>query len=165
MNFFKKLLNIFYKKNYFIDDNSTVGLNTYIGKGVNVTKSKIGNYCSIGPGVMIGLGEHDINQISTSSLFYENPYDYLTIKDCLINHDVWIGANAIILRGVEIGIGAVIGAGAIVTKDVPNFSVVTGVPARVIKYRFDIKKQKAIINSKWWEYDLKMANKIINNIK
>ena len=98
-------------------------------------------------------------------MFYENPYDYLTIKDCLINDDVWIGANAIILRGVKIGIGAVIGAGAIVTKDVPNFSVVAGVPARVIKYRFDIKKQNAILNSKWWEYDLKKANKIINNIK
>jgi len=165
MNLIKKLLNIFHKKNYFIDDNSSVGFNTFIGKGVNITKSKIGNYCSIAPGAMIGLGEHDINQISTSSLFYENPYDYLTNKNCLIKDDVWIGANAIILRGVEIGIGAVIGAGAIVTKDVPNFSVVVGVPARVIKYRFDIKKQKAIINSKWWEYDLQKANKIIKNIK
>jgi len=165
MKFFKKLLNSFHPKNYFIDHNSSVGLNTFIGKGVNITKAKIGNYCSIGPGASIGIGEHDISQISTSSLFYNNPYDTLTIKNCSIKDDVWIGSNAIILRGVEIGIGAVVGAGAVVTKDVPNFAVVVGVPARIIKYRFNNDKQSKIINSNWWNYDMNKAKEIIENIE
>jgi virginiamycin A acetyltransferase len=159
----RKLLS-FYSEDYYIDNLSTIEKNTFLGKNVAITKSKIGSYCSIAPGVLIGMGEHDINKISTSSIFYDNPYEELTKDDCIIEHDVWIGVNAIILRGVTIGTGAVIGAGTIVTKDVPEFAVVVGVPAKVIKYRFDELKRKRILESKWWEYDKVDASRILKGL-
>ena len=97
--------------------------------------------------------------------FYENAYDKLTEKECIIEHDVWIGANAIVLRGVRVGTGSVIGAGAVVTKDVPEFAVVVGVPAKIIKFRFDIEKQKVILLSKWWEKNKDEAKIILKDLK
>ncbi|EPZ37468.1 transferase hexapeptide repeat containing protein [Anoxybacillus ayderensis] len=75
-----------------------------------------------------------------------------------IGNDVWIGANSIVLDGVKIGDGAIVAAGAVVTKDVPDYAIVGGVPARVIRYRFneEIIKQLKVI--KWWDIDL-------NNLK
>lgn len=162
--FIKKILGLGRKDNY-IDKFSEIGKYTFIGKNVSITKSKIGNYCSIAPGALIGMGEHDLNEISTSSLFYKNAYEKLTEKECIIEHDVWIGANAIILRDVKIGIGAVVGAGAVVTKDVPAFAVAVGVPAKIIKYRFDSNKQEKIFLSKWWELNQDEAYKKIKEIK
>ena len=75
-----------------------------------------------------------------------------------IGNDVYIGANVTVLDGVQIGDGSVIGAGAVVTKDVPPFAVVTGVPATILKYRFDEKTIAALLEKKWWdgnEEDLK----------
>jgi acetyltransferase-like isoleucine patch superfamily enzyme len=69
----------------------------------------------------------------------------------VIGNDVWIGTGAIILRGLSVGDGAVIGAGAVVTKDVPPYAIVAGNPARVIKYRFEEAVIKRIQASKWWE--------------
>lgn len=160
----KKISNFLIEINY-IDEFSTIGKNTFIGKNVAITKTQIGNYCSIAPGVLIGMGEHDLSEISTSSLFYENAYDKLTEKECIIEHDVWIGANAIVLRGVKIRTGAVIGAGAVVTKDVPAFAVVVGIPAKIIKFRFDTEKQKIILLSKWWEKNKDEAKIILKDLK
>ena len=79
-------------------------------------------------------------------------------KHTYIDHDVWIGSYVGIIGGVHIGTGAVIGAGSIVTKDVPPYAVVAGCPARIIRYRFDEEKRKRLLESKWWEYD---AEKLI----
>lgn len=160
----KKILNLL-GNDYYVDKFTEIGKYTFIGKEVSITKSKIGNYCSIAPGTLIGVGEHDINEISTNSIFYENEYEKLTEKECIIGHDVWLGTNVVVLRGVEIGIGAVIGAGAIVTKDVPSFAVAVGVPARIIKYRFPKNKQEVILSSKWWEFDKNDAYKIIKGLE
>lgn len=73
----------------------------------------------------------------------------------VIGNDVWIATNTVILSGVTIGDGAVIAAGAIVTKDVPPYAVVGGVPARILKYRFDEKTIEKLLELKWWNYDLK----------
>jgi len=137
-----------------IDRNSRIGSYTYIGRNTTITQSAIGRYCSIGNNVTIGPGEHVLHEISTSALFYENPWSVLTRDDVYVGDDVWIGVNAIVLRGVDIGIGAVIAAGAVVTKSVPPFAIVAGVPARIIGYRFPEDKQKAIMESLWWEADL-----------
>ncbi|MDR1773275.1 MAG: CatB-related O-acetyltransferase [Clostridioides sp.] len=147
--------------NVFVDRKSVIGGYCYIAKGTIITKSIIGNYCSIGPNVKIGLGEHDYNQISTSMRFIGSPYEKLTMKECFVGNDVWIGTNAVILRGVSIGDGAVIGANAVVTKNVPPFAIVVGCPAYVKKYRFDNHKIEQITKSQWWNHSIYEAKKII----
>lgn len=143
-----------------IDRNTIIGKYCYIGHNCLITKSKIGNYCSLGPGVKIGLGEHDLRSISTNSQFYENSYDLLTSDDVEIGPDVWIGADAIILRGVKIGVGAVIGANSVITKDVPDFAVYVGVPGKLVKYRFESQSRDVLLKSKWWEKDILEARQI-----
>ena len=69
-----------------------------------------------------------------------------------IGNDVWIGGNVTIMRRVTIGDGAIIAAGAVVVKDVPAYSIVGGIPARIIKYRFDETIIKRLLNIQWWEY-------------
>ena len=72
----------------------------------------------------------------------------------VIEHDVWIGVNAVILAGVKIGTGAVIGSGAVVTRDVEPYAIVGGVPAKLIKFRFDADTIKKLMDSKWWEKNI-----------
>lgn len=72
----------------------------------------------------------------------------------VIGNDVWIGAYAKIVEGVRIGDGAVIAAGAVVTKDVPPYAIVGGVPAKIIKYRFEEKQIKQLLELKWWNKDI-----------
>jgi len=157
--------NVTIGKRTFIDKFSEIGDYTYIGKNCNITKSSIGRYCSIANNVSIGQGEHNINKISTSAFFYKNPYEELTKKPCIIGNDVWIGTDAIILRGVTVGNGAVIGANAVVTKDIPAYSIVVGCPAKIIKYRFDPTSIEIIEKSRWWEFNLKEAKKILFEIE
>jgi acetyltransferase-like isoleucine patch superfamily enzyme len=135
-----------YAFNIFRFDRVSVGKKTY---GVlNVTdfspldtKLKIGNYCSISLGVHFLLGgEHQIDSISTypfkvKCFGYEQEAG--SKGDIVVGDDVWIGTSAIICSGVKIGQGAIVAAGAVVTKDVPPYAVVGGNPARVIKYRFN----------------------------
>ena len=150
-------------KNTEVDSSTSIGKYCYIGKNCFITKTNIGNYCSIANNVSIGQGEHNVSNVSTSSLFYDDPYNELTNKDCIVGNDVWIGVDSIILRGVTIGNGAVIGANSVVTKDVPSFAVVVGSPAKVIKFRFDEKIINLIERSKWWELDLESAKEVIRN--
>ena len=133
-----------------IDKSSKLGDYIYVAKRVIISNSSIGNYSSIGPDVKIGLGEHDYRAISTSMRITINKPDLLK-GECVIGKDVWIGAGAVILRGVKVGNGAVIGANAVVTKDVDSFSIVGGVPAKLIKYRFNKEKIDLIKDSKWWD--------------
>lgn len=148
-----------------IDGLCNIGRHGYFGRGCSVTKTNIGNYCSIANYVSLGQGEHDLTKVSTSSIFYENGYEQLTEKDCTIGNDVWIGVGAVIRRGVTVGNGAVIGAHAVVTKDVPPFAVVVGAPAKILKYRFTEKKIQKIEASKWWNLDKITAKKIIEKIE
>lgn len=148
-----------------VDSKSTIGSYTYIGRCTHITKSTVGRYCSIANNVSIGQGEHELDRVSTSSRFYDSPWETLTASDCIIESDVWIGVDAVILRGVRIGIGAVIAANAVVTKDVPPFAIVGGVPARLIRYRFSDEKQINILASQWWEKDYKEAKILINQIE
>lgn len=148
-----------------VDSKSTVGSYTYIGRSTHITKSSIGRYCSIANNVSIGQGEHRLDYVSTSSRFYSSPWETLTAGDCVIESDVWIGVDAVILRGVNIGIGAVIAANAVVTKNVPAFAIVGGVPARLIRYRFSEEKQKIILASQWWKKGYKEAVEVIHQLE
>lgn len=147
-----------------IDEYTQIGKYSYIGNYCYLTKSKIGNYCSIANNVSIGQGEHDLTKISTNSIFYKNTFEELTKNECVIGNDVWIGVDCIIKRGVKIGNGAVIGANSVVTKNIPDFAIAVGSPARIIKYRFDDKKIKQINLSNWWEKDKIEAEKIIEGL-
>lgn len=148
-----------------IDATSNIGSYTYIGCNTHITKSIIGRYCSIANNVSIGQGEHSLDHISTSSKFDVSPWETLTAGDCEIGSDVWIGVDAVILRGVRIGIGAVIAANAVVTKDVPAFAIVGGVPARLIRYRFSEEKQRNIFASRWWEKEREAAGAVIRQLE
>ena len=79
---------------------------------------------------------------------------YSNERPVKIGNDVWIGRGAFIKGGVTIGDGAVIAAHAVVTKDVPPYAIVCGVPAKIIKYRFDCETIKELLDLKWWNYDL-----------
>lgn len=163
---FKKVCKLLGYKDYCLDKNSSEGFHTYIGKGTHITKTDIGNYCSIGTGVLIGPGEHDFSKITTSMEFYDtNPYESLTQSHCKIEHDVWIGANAVVLRGVTIGTGAVIGAHAVVTKSVPPYAVAVGIPAKVIKYRFSEEKIAKLLASNWFLKQKDEAAQIIKRFE
>lgn len=111
---------------------------------------RIGNYCSVAPSVKFVLSaDHYLNHISTypfkAKLLSPDSKEGVSKGDIIVDDDVWIGIGSIILSGVHIGQGAVISAGAVVTKDVPPYAVVGGVPAKVIKYRFDAEMIKELL--------------------
>lgn len=153
------------KPSAVISDDSEIGAHTYIGFNCFITKAKIGRYCSIANNVAIGNGEHLPGRISTSSIFYDNPYQVLTAGDCIIGNDVWIGVNATIRRGITIGDGAIIGANAFVNKDVAPYTIVGGVPARLIRERFSAAQAAMISASQWWLQEPEAARKIIEQLE
>ena len=132
----------------------------------------IGRYCSLAWGITFVLGQHPHHYMSTSQ-FTWGPYQEVAKmplvdagikewrypefnwrnKPCVIEHDVWIGANCLIKEGITIGTGAVIAAHSVVTKSVPAYSIVGGNPARVIKKRFSDSVCDALLESAWWKYN------------
>ena len=151
----------------YVDEETMLGSYNYVGRYTTISASLIGNYCSIADNVTIGPGEHPLDEASTNCLLLINcgiPVNLIE-KDVVIENDVWIGTNAVILRGVRIGTGAVIAANAVVTKDVPEYAIVAGVPARILRYRIEKNDAVKLLDSKWWELPPKEAKKILNNIK
>lgn len=140
---------------------------------VNHNKLKIGKFCSIACGVkfLFTSANHTMHALSTYPfpIFFEewglNVADITQAwdnkGDILIGNDVWIGYEAVILSGVTIGDGAIIGARAVVTKDVPPYTIVGGVPAAPIRQRFDEQTIKILLNLRWWDWETK---KIRQNI-
>lgn len=120
----------------------------------------IGRYCSFARGILILNGSHPITFKSTHPFFYNPSLGYadkLLIQrtKIAIGNDVWIGANATILPSVShIADGAVIGAGSVVTKNVPPFAVVAGNPSQIIRYRFKEETIRKIVQSGWWDRDI-----------
>jgi GT2 family glycosyltransferase/acetyltransferase-like isoleucine patch superfamily enzyme/Flp pilus assembly protein TadD len=148
-----------------ISPDTQIGDYTYVGFNCFITRATIGRYCSIANCVKIGQGEHEIDRISTSTHFYERPYEQLTKGDCIIGNNVWIGVDSIIKRGVSIGDGAVIGANSFVNSDVPDYAIAVGSPAKVVKFRFPPEKVALIKNSNWWNYEIEGAGKLIKALE
>jgi acetyltransferase-like isoleucine patch superfamily enzyme len=144
--------------------NSKIGLFSYISYSSHILNTEIGRFCSIGMNTIIGPGKHPTTYISTHPFFYSskneannfNTHDsgFDELPKVKIGHDVWIGANVIIMNGISIGNGCIIGAGSIVTKDLPEFSIAMGIPAEIKKYRFSKEEAVEITASVWWEWPL-----------
>ncbi|MEX5343945.1 CatB-related O-acetyltransferase [Pseudomonas sp. I2] len=147
-----------------------IGAYSYMRGGrIGPALKRIGRYCSIAPGFTAGDSNHVMTWLSshpfqygTGSVFKawtkkkDFPFKKMKQKKpsaSEIGNDVWIGANATIMPGVKIFDGAVVGAGAVVTKDVPPYAVVAGCPAKIIKYRFDEQTIQELLELKWWRFD------------
>lgn len=152
---------------------------TYIASGTQVSKTVLGKYCSIGPDCKIGLGKHPAKDfVSTHPIFFstlkqaqitfaEKNY-FNEFAEINIGNDVWIGANTIILDGVKISDGVIIAAGSVVTKDMPAYAIVGGIPAKIMRYRFEINEINKLLEIEWWNADienLKNNYKKFHNIK
>ena len=153
------------KSNVKISNSNTLwrtelGSFSYISPRSEIQLTSIGKFCSIGPRFQCSVGNHPMNYLSTSPVFFS------TLKQCgttfadkdyfeershtIIGNDVWIGASVTMQSGIKVGDGAIIGNGALVKRNVPAYSIVIGVPAKVVMYRFSEEIIKELKEIKWW---------------
>lgn len=162
--FLWKLLGISKKHIQWVVDNhylkedayTSIGYKTYDNNAIIYRWSdaplKIGKYCSLSYGVKFILddGKHSYNVVSNYP-FHTN--EVLYTKGIFVGHDVWIGMDSIILPGVTIGNGVTIAAGSVITKDVPDYCVVAGVPARIIREKCTDREKLAMNTIAWWDWE------------
>lgn len=149
-------------------NNVSLGDFSYVGKDCVIHNTTIGKFCSVSDCCTIGLPEHPTSFLSTSPIFtspknavrrkWVDKHFFKSEVNVTIGNDVWIGYGVLIPRNIAIGDGAIVAAGAVVTKDVPPYAIVGGVPAKVIKYRFPEDKIEKLMDLKWW-------NKPVEEIK
>jgi acetyltransferase-like isoleucine patch superfamily enzyme len=150
-----------------------LGSYSYVVSGRIRVRTHIGRYCSIAHDICFGDPNHPVDWLSTSPVQWApevfgwhhsmagfKAIDLPTEDDkakvfgrrITIGNDVWIGANVTVLRGVKIGTGAIVAAGSVVTKSVPPYAIVGGLPAKVIRFRFPPEMIKRLLKSEWWTY-------------
>lgn len=158
----------YWLNHYVTDSRITVGEYTYFDSRIIFglwqpeDQIQIGKYCSLAKDIIIfGSGEHITSRATTYPfvLFFaedrpERLIDARTKGATVIGHDVWIGLGATVMSGVKIGNGAVIGAKAVVAKDVPDYAIAVGNPAKVIRYRFNPKTVERLLALCWWNWEL-----------
>jgi len=164
---------------------SFIGFGTYISNECEFTKTKIGRFCSIARNVKTIHGAHPTSHfVSTHPAFYStlNQAGFCFVNETLfkenkdldnkysisIGNDVWIGNDVRIMEGVSIGNGAIIGACSLVLKDVPPYAIVGGVPAHIIRFRFEEDTVRCLLKIKWWDWSLKYIKQnyiLFSNIK
>jgi len=143
---------------------SVIGDFTYVMVDCDIIYSELGKFCSVASRVRINPGNHPLHRAALHHFTYRSLdyglgedadasfFDWRRSHAVRIGHDVWIGHGATILPGVSVGTGAAIGAGAVVSKDVPPFAVCAGVPARVIRMRFEPAVQEGLLRLAWWDW-------------
>lgn len=142
-----------------------IGAMTYVRSGSELMNvSCIGRFCSVGNAVVIGQEKavHPLDWVSS------HPFQYTDTAWCYqfecapteIGHDVWIGREAMIMEGVRIGTGAVVAARSVVTRDVPPYAIVAGIPARIVKYRHSPILIESLLASAWWECPVELLRKL-----
>lgn len=156
---------------------SDISDHSYIANNSEINRTSIGKYCSIGSHVITAIGSHPTKKfVSTHPAFYsksdekvlgytyvqENKYEEYPgehtefgKRSIVIGNDVWIGANVTIIEGTKIGDGVIVGAGSVVKGNIPDYAVVLGNPARIIRYRFDEDLIMYLKKYKWWDKDEK----------
>lgn len=145
---------------------SKIGCGTYIGANNMLGNAEIGRYCSIANNVKVVTATHPTKDfVSTSPMFFStlkqtgktycntskfNEFLSVNGKSIIIGNDVWIGDNVTVKGGVTIGDGAIVAMNACVTKNVPPYAIVGGVPAKIIRYRFEDSEIQKLLSIKWW---------------
>lgn len=152
----------FINYNVLIQKFSHINMNTIIDSGT------IGKFCSIGPYCHIGAGMHSIEHLTTSHVIQKKLNNKFFFESFpappIIGNDVWIGSHVCILQNVTIGDGSIIGAGSVVTKSIPPYSIAVGNPAKIIKCRFNEELMHKISALEWWNnIDNSEVQKLILN--
>lgn len=150
-------------------------------------RTRFGRYSQIGESTIVGPPEHPMDMFSTHPFAFSRPShmpkmyqmkdfarlspdadagpswaDHEMPAETVIGHEAYIGAGSFVRRGVTVGIGAVVGARSVVTRDVPPYAIVAGSPAKVLRYRFPDATIERFLKLKWWDYDLAPIKREIN---
>ncbi|MBL8575874.1 MAG: antibiotic acetyltransferase [Mesorhizobium sp.] len=151
----------------------SVGDFSYFERNAEAIYTEIGKFCSIAANTRINALEHPIERITQHKVSYR-PNEYFRwlgvdadfrarrqAKKVCIGNDVWIGHGAVILPGISIGNGAVVGANAVVTKDIDAYEIVAGTPARALRRRFPVEISDRVEATAWWDWPIaKLADAI-----
>ncbi|QXD31740.1 hypothetical protein [Candidatus Pelagisphaera phototrophica] len=141
---------------------------SYLASHVGAVWTEIGKFCSIASQTRINPGNHPTWRVTTNHCTYRRRqynldevdddefFDWRKSHSCRIGHDVWIGHGVVVTAGCSIGTGACIGAGAVVTKDIPPYAIAVGVPAKVIKFRFEKDVISRLMEAAYWDWDREM---------
>lgn len=173
-NFMKK--NLGFKEDSIKDKNLKIGDFTYGIPKIYIWNDKyhvvIGKFCSISKNVQIIVdGNHRTDWITTYPFgniledIPKNPCEAMGKGNIIIGNDVWIGMDVTILPGIKVGDGAVIGAGSMVTKNIKDYEIVAGNPARHVRYRFDKNQIKQLKKIRWWDWPIEKIKDEINMLE
>ena len=150
----------FYAFDFFSFDTIEIGDDVYIGRGAKISAAhaiiRIGSKVMFGPNVLIRGGNHNTEVIGKYMFDVKEKRDF-DDEDVFISDDVWVGGNSTILKGVKIGRGSIVAAGAVLTKSFPPYTIIGGVPAKVIKYRFSYNQVS--------EHETLLYGKVITSIE
>jgi acetyltransferase-like isoleucine patch superfamily enzyme len=167
----------YFSKEKRLVGNSIIGKYSYFKPSTSLVGCEIGNFCHIGESCIIGQGSHGVDNVTTYPLSYHftktnNDVSKDDSSDkrrknakTQIKNDVYIGESVVIQGGLTIGNGAVIASRAVVTKDVPDYAVVAGIPAKVIKMRFSEEIIESLLKIEWWNWDNEKIEKEIDSFK
>ncbi|WP_441252269.1 chloramphenicol acetyltransferase [Tardiphaga sp. 71_E8_N1_1] len=155
----------------------TMGDYSYVVNDGQITYTTIGKFCSIAAMTRINPGNHPMHRATQAHFTYRasayfpgesDDADFFAWRrahHCTIGHDVWLGHGAIVLPGRKIGTGSVIAAGAIVTKDVPPYTIVAGNPARPVRRRFSETVEDGLMELAWWNWDHEMLRQALPDFR
>ena len=155
-------------------NNAHIGKYSRVGVNCKLTNVTVGNFSCIGADCVVGVGQHPTNYLTYHSIFYKQgnwgwhddwikyPKGFQEQAHITIGNNVWIGQKVVIMDGVTIGDNSIVATGAIVTKDVPHYSIVGGVPAKVIKTLFNDEMRKRLDEIQWWNLEDNEITKVID---
>ncbi len=142
---------------------SSFGDYSYVVNDADIIYTTVGRFCSIAAHTRINPGNHPLDRVALSHFTYRSSayglgaddaafFDWRRSHRAVLGNDVWIGHGAIVLPGVKLGNGAAVGAGAVVSKDIPPFAIAIGVPAKILRYRFEPEIIAALERIAWWDW-------------